>query len=141
MPSNDEPQSLRADIVRRWKEELFSADTVVAAVAVAVAIPAGLAAAAVVGAAAIYPVWLATASGPSLGYWRGIRIEVPMGTAAKVGTAMALATAVVTSGVVALALALGGGEGAAVVAGGLVGLLFSGFASRYAFHRLAGATA
>ncbi|QLH83314.1 hypothetical protein [Halosimplex pelagicum] len=141
MPSNDEPQSLRADIVRRWKEELFSADTVVAAVAVAVAIPVGLAAAVVVGAAAIYPVWFATAAGPSLGYWRGIRIEVPMGTAAKVGTAMALATAVVTSGVVALTLALDGGEGAAVVAGGLVGLLFSGLASRYAFHRLAGETA
>jgi len=32
-------------------------------------------------------------------------------------------------------------KGAAVVAGGLVGLLFSGLASRFAFHRLAGETA
>jgi len=141
MPSNDEPQSLRADIVRRWKEELFSADTVVAAVAVAVAMPAGLAAAVVVGPAALYPVLFATAAGPSLGYWRGIRIEVPTGTAAKVGGVMALATAVVTAAAAALALALDGGEGAAVVAGGLVGLLFSGLASRFAFHRLAGETA
>jgi hypothetical protein len=141
MPSNDEPQTLRADIVRRWKEELFSADTVVAGVAVAVAIPAGLAAAVVVGPAALYPVWFATAAGPSLGYWRGMRIEVPMGTAAKVGAGMALATAVVVSAVVALTLAFDGGEGAAVVAGGLVGLLFSGLASRLAFHRLAGETA
>jgi hypothetical protein len=141
MPSNDKSQSLWVDIVRRWKEELFSADTVVAAVAVAVAIPAGLAAAVVVGGAAIYPVWFATAAGPSLGYWRGMRIEVPMSTAAKVGGAMALATAAVASGVVALTTALDGGEGAAVVAGGLVGLLFSGLASRFAFHRLAGETA
>jgi len=141
MPSNDEPQSLRADIVRRWKEELFSADTVVAAVAVVVAFPVGFAAAVVVDVAALYPVLFATAAGPSLGYWRGTRIEVPTGTAAKVGTAMALATAVVTGCVVALTLAVGGGEGGAVVAGGLVGLLFSGLASRYAFHRLAGETA
>jgi len=141
MPSNDKSQSLWVDIVRRWKEELFSADTVVAAVAVAVAIPAGLVAAVVVGGAAIYPVWFATAAGPSLGYWRGMRIEVPMSTAAKVGGAMALATAAVASGVVALTTALDGGEGAAVVAGGLVGLLFSGLASRFAFHRLAGETA
>ncbi|WP_436912018.1 hypothetical protein [Halosimplex marinum] len=141
MPSNDEPQSLRSDIVRRWKEELFSADTVVAAVAVAVAIPAGLAAAAVVDPAALYPVWVSTAAGPSLGYWRGIRIEVPMGTAVKVGLAMAAVIAAVTTGIVALALALGGTQGAAVVAGAVVGLLFGGLASRYAFHRLAGETA
>ncbi|WP_167837314.1 hypothetical protein [Halosimplex halophilum] len=141
MPSNDEPETLRADIVRRWKEELFSADTVVAAVAVAVAIPAGLAAAAVVDPAALYPVWLSTASGPSLGYWRGIRIEVPMDTAARVGLVMASVIAAVTSGVVALTLALGGTQGAAVVAGAVVGLLFGGLASRFAFHRLAGETA
>jgi len=141
MPSNDQPESLWADIVRRWKEELFSADTVVAAVAVVVALPAGLAAAIAIGPPAIYPVWFATAAGPSLGYWRGTRIEVPMKTAATVGIAMALATAAVTTVVVALVLALDGGGSAAVIVGGLVGLLFSGLASRYAFHRLAGETA
>ncbi|WP_415381580.1 hypothetical protein [Halosimplex sp. TS25] len=140
MPSTDEPESLRTDLVRRWKEELFSADTVVALVAVAVAIPAGLVAAAATGAVAIYPVWFATAAGPSLGYWRGLRIEVPWRSAAVVGAAMALAIAVVTSGTVALTLALDGGESAAMIAGGVVGLLFGGLASRFAFHRFAGET-
>ncbi|MFB6139829.1 MAG: hypothetical protein ABEJ26_05285 [Halosimplex sp.] len=141
MPTADNIDSLGADVIRRWKEELFSADTVVAVVAVVVALPAGLVAAAVVGATAVYPVWFATAAGPSLGYWNGRRIEVGRRPAAAIGAAMALATAVATVAAFALALALGGTDGAAVVAGGLVGLLFSGLASRVAFRRLADATA
>ncbi|WP_459193797.1 hypothetical protein [Halosimplex sp. J119] len=140
MPSSDQPDSLRADLVRRWKEELFSADTVVALVAVAVAIPAGLVAAIVVDPFALYAVWFATAVGPSLGYWRGLRIEVPLKPAASVGLAMAAAIAVVTSAFVAVALALNAGEDLAVTGGAVVGLLFGALTSRVAFHRLAGRT-
>ncbi|MFC7139350.1 hypothetical protein ACFQMA_05795 [Halosimplex aquaticum] len=141
MPSSDQSDSLRADLVRRWKEELFSSDTVVALVAVAVALPAGLAAAVLVEPGALYAVWFASAVGPTFGYWRGLRIEVDYGTAAKVGLALSLATAVVATGVVALATALAATQTVAVGAGTVVGLLFAGVASQVAFHRYAGRTA
>ena len=137
MSSRDEPDSLPADLLRRWKEELFSPDTVVAAVAVLVALPAGLLAGALVNPGAVYPVWFASAVGPSFGYWRGLRIEVAYGTAAKVGVVMALAIAVVTTGVVAAGTALGLPDDTAILGAGAVGLLFGAFVSRVAFNRFA----
>ncbi|WP_436924813.1 hypothetical protein [Halosimplex amylolyticum] len=139
MPSRDD-SSLRADIVRRWKDELFSSDTVVALVAVAVALPAGVIAAALVEPGALYAVWFASAVGPTFGYWRGLRIEVDYRTAATVGLALSLAIAVVATVVVALAAAFAATETVAVGAGVVVGLLFGALASRVAFHRFAGRT-
>ena len=138
MSSRDEPDSLRADIVRRWKAELFSADTVVAAVAVLVALPAGVVAAVLVDPRAVYPVWFASAVGPSFGYWRGLRIEVDYATAAKVGTGMALTIALVTTAVLAIAIALPVSTDTGILGAGAVGFLFGAFLSRVAFHRYAG---
>jgi len=136
-PSDDAP-TLRSRLVAAWRAELFSADTVVALVATAVALPAGvLAAVALDAAPVVYPVWLATASAPGLGYWGGRRITIDYRTAARVGAAMAAAVALVTTGAYAAVATLSDATTALLVAG-VVGLLFGGLASRWAFARFDG---
>lgn len=67
----DEP-SLRAKVVRRWKAELFSADTVVAAVSVAVAVPtAFLTVFAVDAPALLFPLLTVAGTGPTLAHENG----------------------------------------------------------------------
>lgn len=89
MPSPDGPQSLRADIARRWKEELFSPDTGVAVVSVAVALPAGAAAAWLFEPILAYPVLFVVAVAPNLSdFPNGVRDLTRSET---VGLAVALA--------------------------------------------------
>ncbi|WP_158056645.1 hypothetical protein [Halorussus halophilus] len=68
----DQSNSLRAEIVRRWKAELYSADTVVAAVSVAVALPTAFLVAIVTDQPHLLVPLLTTAGiGPSLAHENG----------------------------------------------------------------------
>ncbi|MFB6088033.1 MAG: hypothetical protein ABEJ85_05880 [Haloarculaceae archaeon] len=130
MAPDSDPESLRADVLRRWKEELYSLDSVVSAVAVVVALPAGLAGAFLVAPELAFAVWFAAGVGPGLAVDAGLDID-GWRHAAVLGFGLAALDGAVATAAYLGASVAGASPSLALVPGAVLGLVAGELLARY----------